>query len=234
MPFTVSHVAAVVPLLRTPLVPSALVLSSMAPDVPYYLPQLPVSPSLTHSVAVRRPLRQRASWRGAVVLYLSVVVGAATHVFWDSFTHYGRWGSRQVPGLLGQYGPLSGARWLQYASGLFGLLVLAGWAIRWWRRTRPEPGRPQVDADPRAGTLRLWAWSLIAAAGIAAACLGAVEPLTLDGGPTGAGCLSSWSRGERSPRPSSPRCSPSPGMPPERVPEPATGPPVSGCRTVPR
>jgi hypothetical protein len=38
MPFTPSHAAAVLPLLRTPLPASALVIGSMAPDVPFFLP----------------------------------------------------------------------------------------------------------------------------------------------------------------------------------------------------
>ncbi|TWH75209.1 uncharacterized protein DUF4184 [Modestobacter roseus] len=36
MPFTLAHPAAVLPLLRTPLAPSALVAGSVAPDLPYY------------------------------------------------------------------------------------------------------------------------------------------------------------------------------------------------------
>ena len=38
MPFTASHAAAVLPLLRTPLPASALVIGSMAPDFPFFLP----------------------------------------------------------------------------------------------------------------------------------------------------------------------------------------------------
>lgn len=38
MPFTASHVAAVLPLLRSPLPASALVVGSLAPDLPFYLP----------------------------------------------------------------------------------------------------------------------------------------------------------------------------------------------------
>lgn len=41
MPFTGSHPAAVLPFLRTPLPASALVIGSMAPDFPYYLPFQP-------------------------------------------------------------------------------------------------------------------------------------------------------------------------------------------------
>ncbi|MEI5672079.1 MULTISPECIES: DUF4184 family protein [unclassified Nocardioides] len=37
MPFTLVHPAAVLPLVRTPLVPSALVLGSVAPDLPYFV-----------------------------------------------------------------------------------------------------------------------------------------------------------------------------------------------------
>jgi hypothetical protein len=47
VPFTPSHAAAVLPFLRTPLPASALVIGSMAPDLPFYLP-LPV-PWATHT-----------------------------------------------------------------------------------------------------------------------------------------------------------------------------------------
>ncbi|NUT90662.1 MAG: DUF4184 family protein [Saccharothrix sp.] len=49
MPFTVSHVAAVVPLARRPLVPSALVIGSMAPDLPYFVAIRPWGGELTHT-----------------------------------------------------------------------------------------------------------------------------------------------------------------------------------------
>jgi hypothetical protein len=49
VPFTASHPAAVVPLMRWGLVPSALVVGSMAPDVPYFVP-LPVARGLSHSL----------------------------------------------------------------------------------------------------------------------------------------------------------------------------------------
>lgn len=37
MPFTPSHVAAALPFLRTPLIPAALVIGTMTPDLFYYL-----------------------------------------------------------------------------------------------------------------------------------------------------------------------------------------------------
>ena len=51
MPFTAAHPAAIVPLARGPLLLSALVAGSLAPDVPYYLYDLPhpVSARFTHT-----------------------------------------------------------------------------------------------------------------------------------------------------------------------------------------
>jgi hypothetical protein len=50
MPFTGSHPAAVLPLLRLGLPASALVIGSIAPDLPYYLPT-PVTAVQTHTLA---------------------------------------------------------------------------------------------------------------------------------------------------------------------------------------
>lgn len=49
MPFTGSHPAAVLPFLRTGLPASALVIGSIAPDVPYYAP-VPMTPHVTHTL----------------------------------------------------------------------------------------------------------------------------------------------------------------------------------------
>ena len=49
MPFTPSHVAAVLPFVRTPLVPSALVIGSMTPDLFYFVP-VDVERGLSHSL----------------------------------------------------------------------------------------------------------------------------------------------------------------------------------------
>ena len=48
VPFTGSHPAAVLPLMRWGLVQSGLVIGSMSPDLPYYLP-MPVGAATTHS-----------------------------------------------------------------------------------------------------------------------------------------------------------------------------------------
>ncbi|MFB6391832.1 DUF4184 family protein [Polymorphospora lycopeni] len=79
MPFTGSHIAAVLPLARVAwLVPSALVVGSMVPDLPYYLP-LPVSATLTHSVAgvlgvdVLLGLLAFALWHGLLARFLTAI-----------------------------------------------------------------------------------------------------------------------------------------------------------------
>ncbi len=78
MPFTPSHVAAVLPLARTGLPPTALVVGSVAPDLPYYLP-LPVAAATTH---------------GPAGLWLDVLLGGAVLVVY-AYVLPGRRGRRR-------------------------------------------------------------------------------------------------------------------------------------------
>jgi len=201
MPFTASHVAAVLPLARTPLVPSALVVGSMVPDLPLYLPFLGYPH--THSVpgvfgsnaaaglavlmvwhlllveplyaTAPRALRRRVprpvpisrlltpGWPGRLVLtYASLVIGAATHVTWDAFTHAGSWGSRHIGWLAARHGPLHGYSWAQYASTLFGAALVAAWLAHRWKGTPLRESVGAADpADPRhpvASALGQVAW----------------------------------------------------------------------------
>jgi len=198
VPFTGSHPAAVLPLLGTPLPASALVVGSVAPDLPYYLP-LPSGPThsalgvvtvdlllgaaawvLWHGVlaapalaAAPRVVRERlvhrvepglrsrlASPVPVLLVLLGLVVGAATHVGWDEFSHAGRWGTQHVPLLAATWGGLPGYRWAQYASGLLGAGALLAWLVREWRRTRPVP----APAGRHSG----WVWGALAGAGVVA------------------------------------------------------------------
>jgi hypothetical protein len=109
MPFTASHVAAVLPLVRTPLLPSALVVGSMVPDLPYFLP-LPLTSYVTHS-----PVG---------VVSVDALMGLAV-VIWHRSS---RLAAPAAPGLRIPR---------QYASTLVGAAVLAGWLVRSWRRTPP-------------------------------------------------------------------------------------------------
>ncbi|WP_448626700.1 DUF4184 family protein [Geodermatophilus sp. URMC 64] len=210
MPFTGSHPAAVLPFLRTPLPASALVLGSMAPDLPYYLPLpqwyathtalavvttdlllgalawlvwhgLLAAPALATAPA---PLRARlegwvrpvpagrvASARQALLLVGALVLGAATHVLWDEFTHARRWGTEHLPALAATWGPVPGYRWLQYVSSLAGGVVLLVWFVRWWRRTPPVP------VEPRPATRWVWPGLLAVGAGFGAAAAGSAAGL---------------------------------------------------------
>lgn len=215
MPFTLSHAAAVLPLARGPVVPAALVVGAVAPDVPYFL-KLPryagawyepfVNATTTHhwpgalTVAVptaavllavwwvvRAPLvalvasgggkpgsdesagrLERAGWT-----LLSLVVGVATHVLWDSFTHgdgflVERVGVLREPAFAG----MDVARVLQHVSTVVGLVVLAAWALRWVTRWRERGGRLEVTGTSGAviggvGVLGLTAVGVALAASIA-------------------------------------------------------------------
>lgn len=186
MPFTGSHPAAVVPLLRTGLVPSALVIGSMIPDLPYYAP-VPVAWTATHSAAgvvgvdVALGVAVFALWHlllvpaavavapgglrdrlgpdlpvpprlhvrsvgSALLVLVSLLVGAATHVVWDAFTHADRWGTGHIAWLEASHGPLPGYRWMQYAGGALGAVVLLVSVARWWIRTQAIPGAQRVPA----------------------------------------------------------------------------------------
>ena len=51
MPFTPSHAVVALPFLRTPLVPAAIAVGAMAPDLPLFVRGLPLHYGLTHSLA---------------------------------------------------------------------------------------------------------------------------------------------------------------------------------------
>ena len=116
-------------------------------------------------------LRTRAAPVRLAWTALALVVGGGTHVLWDEFTHPRRWGTTHAPALGETWGLLPGYRWLQYASGLIGGVVLLVWFVRWWRRT---PARP---AGPTPGAWR--AWGLILVAGLAAGAVGAASAPSL-------------------------------------------------------
>ncbi len=92
---------------------------------------------------------------------LSVLIGAWTHVLWDSFTHPNDWMVRRIallraPVTIGWYtGELCHV--LQYLSSVFGLAVMTLWFLR-----LPAP-RPASEPGLRSGRLILLAVLLLAA-----------------------------------------------------------------------
>jgi hypothetical protein len=91
---------------------------------------------------------------------VAIVVGAATHLVWDSFTHRGRWGMRLLPGLnetaLTMWGhAMPGFKVLQYGSTVIGLpclmLLLAIWLLR--RNPAGPGGRPGLSVPSKVVAL---------------------------------------------------------------------------------
>ena len=97
------------------------------------------------------------------MVVLSVLVGAATHLLWDSFTHPG-WVADHLGVLRVQLGPLLVEKWLQHVSSVAGLVIVTVWAARRLRATTPDSGRPtRLSRGTRAA-----AGATVVAAGIAA------------------------------------------------------------------
>ncbi|MFD6096129.1 DUF4184 family protein [Nocardiopsis flavescens] len=197
MPFTPAHVAAVLPLARTRLPLAALVVGSMAPDLPYYLP-LPVGASVTHfplglpvvvllgavvwacwTYALRAPLAALAGReagpppapgpRGVAWGAAALAVGALTHMVWDAFTHPGGAGVQLLPVLQEPVvEPHKVYNVLMYASSALGLAAVAWWTAR------------RVEGPLRPRWIPLAAIAACASAGAAVSGLAAGD--ALDGG----------------------------------------------------
>jgi len=78
-------------------------------------------------------------------ILLSLMIGIATHLLWDSFTHPGTW----VTGNIAWFDVTVHAPWLgitarysvlQYASSIFGLVVMGYVCLAWYRRAQPVEG----------------------------------------------------------------------------------------------
>ncbi|MFD6447594.1 DUF4184 family protein [Promicromonospora sp. NPDC060204] len=219
MPFTLSHPAAVLPLLRRPFSAAALVAGAVAPDLPYFARSTPVpvsaqswyepflnattSHSLVGAVTVslpyalalygflrvaRRPVgallpavvradaagagAPRATAPGALLartgwVLLSLVIGIATHLVWDSFTHGDGWVVTHVSLLSATaFGDLTWARLLQHVSTVMGLVVIA---VYLWRRRERMPGWGAARQGTAAWrTTRRGLWAVVAVAVVGA------------------------------------------------------------------
>jgi hypothetical protein len=202
VPFTPSHVAAILPFARTPLPPAALAIGAMVPDVFYYVP-IDIPRGFTHSwlgvitvdlafalllfflweFVFRAPVidfapgwvRSRMSTRYrmpqslkkfgifAALLIGAVLIGATTHVLWDSLTHAGP--VTDALKLDAMSGPLPLYKWGQHISTAAGVLALAVFTFFWWRRTEPRGSTAtRLDAAQRRnGVLLVLASGLVVA-----------------------------------------------------------------------
>lgn len=83
---------------------------------------------------------------------LALALGVVTHILWDAFTHEGRAGVGLLPALDEQWGTLLGYKWLQYGSGVGGMIVLAIAGALWMRGRTPGP----IDPAPLGIRLSWW------------------------------------------------------------------------------
>ena len=118
--------------------------------------------TLRERVPLRSGLDPSARWFWGRVVG-SVVLGAATHVLWDSVTHDGAETTRWLPALEVDWGPWPGYQWLQVFSGAIGLLLVGGWWWSSWRRAeRVVRARPMLRR--RSGALVVAATTLAGSA----------------------------------------------------------------------
>ncbi|TMR17067.1 DUF4184 family protein [Nonomuraea turkmeniaca] len=101
-------------------------------------------PSLAGRAALLAPDRLRP-----LPIVAGAVLGAATHVLWDSFTHstgpaeWGPWLSVSVFGVIRLF------RLLQYTSSVIGLAVVAWWGWRGLSRMAAAPVPDRLRISPR-------------------------------------------------------------------------------------
>jgi hypothetical protein len=117
--------------------PATLILGVLVHAVVKW-PLLLVAPAaVTRRAAVMLGAPWRARWGAAAALScaVSAVLGSATHIAWDSFTHAKGWGTRHLHALatpvrIPGYGTMVVHRVLQHASTVVGLVVLTGVVVR--------------------------------------------------------------------------------------------------------
>jgi hypothetical protein len=104
-----------------------------------------------------------------LLIILSLVLGALTHLAWDSFTHAGGWGVQHVPMLSATLVRVGGTSFqvykiLQYGSGVLGVGLLIYWYLRWVSRL-PVQNAPAggITATVRTAIVSLMALSTLAA-----------------------------------------------------------------------
>ncbi|GAA3150143.1 hypothetical protein JOF29_008277 [Kribbella aluminosa] len=128
------------------------------------------------ALAARLPAVGRLHLPSASVLLwtvVSAIVGALTHVVWDSFTHSDGYFVLRFPDFLDGVN-----RILQYVSTIGGCVVLAVWLYRWYRRT--PPSLTQGDSLPA------WIRYVVLGALVLFAAVGAVVELSrVEGGLAG-------------------------------------------------
>jgi Domain of unknown function (DUF4184) len=106
-----------------------------------------------------------------LAIAFSIILGIATHLLWDSFTHAGTW-----PWLhfvwLHSWIDLPVAGWtptymfMQYASTLLGLFALVMWILLWYRETAPLTGSASLPPPKSRVSLAVIMFAIAVATGL--------------------------------------------------------------------
>jgi len=118
------------------------------------------------AVFAARPWMPTWNAEAIMLMTVSALIGAATHLFWDGFTHADAWGPQHIAWLrtmvpMPVVGEMLLHRVLQHTSTLIGLVVLGIVATRTLRRVVP------VDLPPTPLRTRLVWIACIAVVGAA-------------------------------------------------------------------
>jgi hypothetical protein len=108
-----------------------------------------------HTDAITLPLVARAA--------IAIVLGAATHIVWDAFTHRGTFVTNAIPLLNG---PTPGFGWLPIYHLLHGLSTVAGLVILayWARHLQRQPARSLIRPYRVSDQALTWSrWFLLVA-----------------------------------------------------------------------
>jgi len=94
------------------------------------------------------------SFSRLAMILLSLLVGIATHILWDSFTHddywlYRHWHFLGQKVTLPMFGPRPWFGIFQYISSALGLLLILIWFVHWYRNTPPVHPRPERRSPAR-------------------------------------------------------------------------------------
>lgn len=154
-------------------VPAGLVVLCLYARLPK-APLLALLPHVLRSRFARTTNATRSGPPGLAVTLCALLVGAATHLLWDAFTHADGWAVAHLPFLRWPVleTPLGSPRVyrvLQHASSLAGLAVIAYAA---WR-TCPAPSRRESTDAPAAPAGVRWHGPALLAAAALLALLGA-------------------------------------------------------------
>ena len=136
---------------------------------PALVPLLP--PGLAARLVAPEPGRATDVVPLAIV---AALLGAATHVMWDGFTHGPGWGVTLFPALNG-ISPVGDLRWWslsQYISSVVGTLVIALWAALTLRDIPPDERRFAPGQGRRFAAMAVFVASVTAVIGVGNAAIG--------------------------------------------------------------